>query len=258
MIDNPTRQFITLDSVITDYFNESEQSNHKYFKCFHLGFRGMDMLGLDFFYTIRSIKIPVASNKTALLPPDYLNYTKVGVLNGIGEIIPLKYNSKLTTYADLLPDRIGEKTQDNTLFEIFATTSPIWFNYWNGSDFVNLYGLPSGSPYIGNFKIDDANGVILLDENFGYEYIMLEYVATPTNGQDYFLPVQFREALIAWLWWKDGNAKSVRSHMELGARRDWRHEFYNERRLANARYRPLYLEQAYELNLEMTRMTVKA
>lgn len=250
------RQYINLDTIITDYLVETEQSNHKYFKLFHLGFRGMEQLGLDFFYQIKSVKLPVLGNKTVVIPADYLNYTKCGVLNGRGEIIPLKYNNSLTTYADLLPDRI-EKTQDNTLFDIYYWNTPIFYNYWNGGVFENLYGVPSGSPLVGGFKIDNDNGVILLDENFGYDYIMLEYVSSPTAGQDYPVPVQFREALIAWLGWKDGNARSMNSHMQLGRNRDWRHEFYNERRLANARWRPLYLEQAYELHLEATRMCVK-
>ena len=251
------RQFITVDSIITDYLVESEQSNHKYFKLFHLCFRGMEMLGLDFFYQIRSVKLPVLANKTVMLPPNYLNYTKCGVYNSVGEIIPLKYNDKLTTYADLLPNRI-ERTQDNTLFELILTNTPIWFNYWNGDVFVNLYGMPSGSPLVGSFKIDNANGVILLDENFGYEYIALEYIASPLEGEEYYVPVQFREAMIAWLAWKDSTAVPSRTHVSLGDKAAKRHEFYNERRLANARWKPLYLAQAYEWQLENTRMTVKA
>jgi hypothetical protein len=251
------RQFITLDSIITDYLNESEQSIHKYFKLFHLSFRGMEQLGLDFFYQIRSVKLPVLANKTVMLPANYLNYTKCGVYNSVGELIPLKYNDKLTTYGDLMPNRLS-KTQDNTLFELVISNTPIWFNYWNGDVFVNLYGMPSGAPYIGGFKIDNANGVILLDENFGYDYIALEYVASPTEGEDYYVPVQFREAMIAWLSWKDSTAIPSRTHVSLGDKAAKRHEFYNERRLANARYRPLYLEQAYEWNLENQRMTVKA
>ena len=51
-----------------------------------------------------------------------------------------------------------------------------------------------------------------------------------------------------------GNSKF---HAQLGEKRDRKHEFYNERRLANARYRPFYLDEAYELALESTRLTVK-
>ena len=34
-------------------------------------------------------------------------------------------------------------------------------------------------------------------------------------------------------------------------------EFYNQRRLANARFKPLYLNEAYDWQLEAQRMTVK-
>lgn len=251
------RQFISLDSCITDYLTESEQSNHRYFKMFHLAFRGMEILGIDFFYQIKSVKLPVLATKTVPLPPDYLNYQKVGVLNAVGEVIPLKFNSKLTTYADLLPGRLT-KTVDDTLFDLYIASTPVFYNYWNGDVYVNLYGCPSGAPFVGGFKIDESNGVILLDENFGYEYIILEYVSSPQEGQEYYIPIQFREALIAWMAWKDIANLPATRRGNLGDKRDRRHEFFNERRLANARYRPLYLEQAYELELEMTRMALKA
>ena len=32
---------------------------------------------------------------------------------------------------------------------------------------------------------------------------MLEYVASPQEGGEYYVPLQFREALIAWVRWKD-------------------------------------------------------
>jgi hypothetical protein len=217
----------------------------------------MEMLGLDFFYSIKSVKLPILANKTVMLPADYLNYQKVGVLNSVGEVIPLKYNDKLTTYADLNPNRIS-KTEDNTLFEFYSSSSPVFYNYWNGDAYVNLYGVPSGAPFVGGFKIDNTNGVILLDENFGYDYIIMEYVSSPIQGEEYYIPVQFREAMIAWLAWRDiANIPSTRRG-NLGDKRDRRHEFFNERRLANARWKPLYLAQAYEMNLEMTRMVVKA
>lgn len=249
--------WITLDSVINDYLDESEQSIHKYAKCFNLAFRGMEQLGIDFFYQIKSLKLPVLPNKTVLLPPDYINYSKIGVLNSKGEVIPLKYNNKLTNYAELLSNRI-EKTQDNTLYNFYLPTSPIFYNYWGSGSLGNLYGVPSGAPFVGNFKIDHSNGVILLDENFFYEYIIIEYVSSPKEGEEYYVPIVFREALIAYLAWTDIRSMPSSRRGNLGDKRDRRHEFYNERRLAQARYRPFYLDEAYQLSLEMTRMCVKA
>ena len=48
--------WITLDSCINDYLTESEQSIHKYSKLFHVGFRCMEDLGLDFFYQNYAVK----------------------------------------------------------------------------------------------------------------------------------------------------------------------------------------------------------
>ena len=155
-MSNTHQQYASLDTVINLYLDRSEQSVHKYFKCWQLAFSGMEELGLDFFYQIKSLKLPVNSNLTVNLPDDYLNYSKVGVLNSQGEIIPMGYNSNLTTYADLLPNR-EQLTQDDTLVDLIQFNTPIWYNYWNNGVFSQLYGLPSGSPFIGTFKIDNHN-----------------------------------------------------------------------------------------------------
>ena len=247
--------YISLDSVITDYLTESEQPNHKYFKLFHLAFRGFEQLGMDFFYRVQAVKLPINANNTVTLPADYINWTKVGILNDRGEIIPLYYNSKLTTYADLLPDRVT-KTED-TQSSLLNWDNNTWVNYWNGNIYTNIYGVPSGAPFVGGFKVDTENGVILLDETFNRDYLMLEYVASPQVGQDYYLPVQFREALIAWLAWRDIiNVPSSRKG-NLGDKRDRRHEFYNERKNAIARWKPIRQAEIYQASQEQSRLAVK-
>ena len=118
------RNYITLDSVINDYIDESEQSVSKYAKLYNIAYRGMEKLGLDFFYKIRSVKIPIdTTNYTAQLPNDYISYTKIGVLNSKGEIIPLKFNNKLTFFADQLPNRAA-MTEDNTLATWYQQNVP--------------------------------------------------------------------------------------------------------------------------------------
>lgn len=252
------RGFITLDSIINDYIEESEQSIHKYAKLFNAAFRGMDDLGIDFFYQIKTIKLPVNGNKTADLPDDIIQYTKIGVLNNRGEIITLAQNNKLTTYADLMPNR-QERVVDNTIFDYGQQITPDrFFNYWGGTNLMTLYGRPSGQPEIGSFKVDSHNGVIVLSPNFKYEYVMLEYIASPKEGEEYVIPIQFREALIAWLAWIDVRSLPTSRRGSLGDKRDRRSEYYNQRRLAINRYKPFRLEEAYQQNLQNQRKTVKA
>jgi hypothetical protein len=253
-----TRNYITIDSVINDYIDESEQSVHKYAKLYNIAVRGMEKLGLDFFYKIRTVKIPIdTTNYTAELPNDYISYTKIGVLNSVGEIIPLKFNNKMTYYADQQPDRLA-LTQDNTLATWYQSDLPLWFNYWDGYGFNNIYGLPSGSPFVGSFNIDDSNGVVLLNQYFYYSYLMIEYLSSGNPDEPFRIPIQFREALLSFLAWRDIASIPSTRKGNLGDKRDRKQEFYNQRRIANAQFKPLYLMQAYEQNLDTQRMTVKA
>ena len=251
------RQWVPLDECITAYMDEAELSNHKYFKLWHLAFRGMTELGLDAFYTVQSIKIPVNANLTATLPANYLQYSKVGVLNQQGEIISMGVNSKLTTAFDVSPRRL-EQTQDNNLQTQIQDNGVWWYNYWNGNGYSQMYGLPSGAPVIGSFKIDNANGVIILSAGFSYDYVMLEYIASPLEGGEYYVPMQFKEAVIAYLRWKDAISISVKTHMANSNIQMRRHDFFEERRRAIARYDPINLPDLYEWNLQQQRLTVKA
>lgn len=249
--------WIPLDECIYGYLDMSEQPVHKYFKCWQIAFDIMTELGLDFFYQVKSVKLPVEANFTVLLPPDCDKWTKVGVLNSCGEIIPLGYNEKLTTFADFSTTRI-QQTQDNTLFNFYQLNTPIWYNYWNGNSFINIFGVPSGSPFIGNFKVDQNQGIIILDETFCYPYLMLEYVAKPLpEGGQYFIPIQFKPAMIAGIAWKDIMYMPSKTHVNNANVAVRRKEFYNQRRLGWARYRPLNLEEAYEWYQRSTRYAVK-
>lgn len=251
--------WITLDSCITDYLSESEQSISKYFKCFNIAFRLMDDLGLDFFYQIATFVLPVLPNQTVLLPANCIKWVKVGVLNANGEVVSLVQNDDLTTYDDLLPNRIAKiqslaPPASNADFNI----SPYAYNnYWNGDNFCTLYGLPSGAPFVGSFTVDQANNVIVLDPYFYFDYLVVECVVSPQQGQEYFIPVQFREAIIAGLAWKDLKSMPISRRGNLGDKRDRKHDYYNERRLAIARYIPFRPEVAHQLNIESVRLTIK-
>ncbi len=248
--------FITIDSCVTDYLNEADLSIHKYFKVWNLAFRGMEILGLDFFYKVQSVKLPVNANFTVTLPAGFINWTKVGILNDNGAIITLQENNNMTTYADLLPDRIEKTNDPDSLWMQWGQAG--WFNYWSGGyGATPILGVPSGAPFVGEFKVDIDNGIIILNQNFQRDYIMLEYVSSPVEGQEYYLPVQFREALIAWLWWKDKKSVSVKRG-QVGVSRDLERDFYNQRRQAIARWKPIRQQEIYETSQQMTRLAIKS
>jgi hypothetical protein len=248
--------YIALDTVIYDYINGAKKSQNDYFRLWHIAYRGLENLGLDFFYAIKSVKLPINANLTVTLPGDYMNWTKVGLLNSAGEVIPLYYNDKLTTFADVWPNRL-EVTQDNLNLTVNDFGPNTWCNYWNGYGYGNIYGVPSGSPFLGSFKIDTVNGVILLNERYDYDYVMLEYMCSPKQGEEYYIPVQFREALIMWLAWQDIIHIPVKTHVENNSVASRRHDFFNERRNSIARWKPSRIYDKYQTHQETSREAIK-
>lgn len=246
--------WISLDSIVYDYLTESEQGESKFFKCWNLAFRGMEELGIDFFYEIRSVILQISSTKTAKLPSDFANYSKIGCLNSFGQITPFTYNSNLTLFADANPERLS-RIQSDSYYNLYQPESSCYYNYWDGFSYGNMYGVPSGG-YKGTFRIDEANQVIIFENEFTYNNIVLEYVALPKEGEQYFVPSIFRQALISWLAWKDiVNMPFKRGVATNIAYRE--KTFWNDRRLARARYKPFHLMEAYEWNLNTQRLTVK-
>ena len=245
--------WITLNSAIYDYIAQSGLSEHKYFQLFHIAFRVMEQLGLNFFYEIRTQKLPINPNKTVTLPADCQYYNKAGIFNGNGELIPLRYNDKISSYRDTIATRIADTTSPNFI-NFYSYSSPIFYNYWNNGAYGNLYGIPTENYYGGGFKVDEANRVIVLDPNFSYDSLVLEYTASPKDDQDYYIPVQFREAVIAWLRWQTNidSAKSNSTRIMM-----FRHEYFEARRLGIRDYRPFYLDQAYIQNVNSQRLVVK-
>jgi len=252
-------QMVSLESVITDYIDQSEQSIHKYTKLWHIGFRGMQQLGLDFFYSVKTVKLPVSDTFTVQFPSDLVQYNKIGLLNSGGEVVPLKFNPKLTNYADLFPDRIADATDPQLNFFAYNNlpTNGIFYNYFYDGYMSNMYGVPSGGYGLGQFNVDEANGLVILNPNFPYTYLIIEYISAPEEGGNYMLPIQFREALIAFLAWQDIAFLPSTRKGSISDKQERKTNYYNERRLAIARFKPYRFDVAYNINLDSSRMTVK-
>lgn len=249
--------YIQLDMIVNDYILEANKSVNDYYRLWHLAYRGMDDLGVDAFYTIKTAKIPVNSNYTATIPEGFIQWTKVGILNSKGEIMPLKRNDSLTSFADLWSNRttVAKGTDD-----IFPDSDSDIYNTWNWNSYgyVNIYGVPSGLPTLGEFKFDISNGIILLNQDYAYDYIMLEYVSSPKVESDYYVPMVFREALIAWLRWKDIESIPAKTHAENSNVVIRMRSYYNARRTAIARWKPIRIEEMYQASQEQTRMAIKS
>lgn len=251
-------QWSNIDEIVSAYLDESEQSYHKFFKCKQLAIRARRELGLDAFAFIKTVKQPINDNFTVNLPKDCWKYTKIGVFNAVGEVVTFKQNDSLTLFQDNLPTRVGS-VDDNSIFpNPFGVGNPYYWNYWYDGCGYALYGLPSGAPYTPGYSVDEKNNIVVLPSNYPFDYLIIEYIGLDNENNDYLVPLQFYEAVIAYIRWKDILSMPTSTHVNNAAIQMRRHEYYNERRLAIARYKPLYLQDAYTWSQENMRLVPKS
>ncbi len=158
--------------------------------------------------------------------------------------LPSQKNTSISSYGSTSPDRL-------TRYQGYDSATNVFNNYTDGSYFGNLC-CRTGSMGNGTFNIDEKNGIILLNNFESYAYLAIEHLVSPEVGGEYKIPIQFKQALISFMDWKNMPVASKGS----GAWRSMRNDFYNERRLGGGRYKPFIIEQAYQSSMATTVITL--
>lgn len=171
-------------------------------KCWILGFRGLKSLNQSFAAEPKTVRLPVNGNLTVTLPADYVSWSKIGVLNNLGEVCSLKVNRGLTLFRDNNPNRIADIAPNisDGFYGIYGI--PLYFNYYNNGTYCNLFGVGGGLITYGECRVDETNGVIVLNPQFRYDNIILEYISNPQQDNDYMVEGCLQEAIIAFIEWK--------------------------------------------------------
>lgn len=230
--------WITVDSIVNEYLNESEQGIHKFAKLIQIAYNGMDDLGIDFFYDVKTVVLQINGNGTANIPPN-INWIKVGVFDNNGAFIALRYNSNLTSYGSLRDSRKTMNTDAGfNVSDSYSVSSPCFYNY--GCDMLYCGGWYDNY----TFKIDERKGIILFDNWSTLSQVAIEIMCAPTEGEEYYVPSVFKMPLMEWIAWRDIKNLPMTRRGNLGDKRDRKHDYYTARRLAQARYRPFNLEQS--------------
>jgi hypothetical protein len=240
-----TARWIQLDEVVKEYISQAELNMAHYRRLWNIAFRGLEDMSFNIYQTPKTLKVPVLSNKTVKLPSDYVSYSKIGVLNNEGEVATLSKNPNLTMYASELSTRTSVNTDtpvDPTNIRDF-----VYLNYDNNGALFNLYGLGGFLMSAGQFNIDEDAGIIILDNDFPYEYVLLEYVSSPREDEEYKVPILIKEALISWIAWKDFEYKpSGRRYQEM-AKEQRRLNYVREKKKSKLRINPLRLWEANDI-----------
>lgn len=216
------QKYVPLKTIVSYCIDEEEQSLGSFDRYWVFAFRGLVDLLFDVTAEPITVRLPVLGNKTVPFPADYISWNKIGILNNNGEVSTLKINNALTKYADSNPNRVQKLTSDITDTYPLLINNPYYLNYYYNGIYQPLFGVGGGLVQYGECTIDEDNNLIVLNPEFRYDAIMLEYISSPEKNGDYTVPLYTQEALIAWIKWK----------AKRGTRQEYIAEKINARRRA--------------------------
>ena len=224
--------------------------------------RGIREIGFDLGKKIKSLKRTIQTNDTIVLPEDYVDLVKIGVVDesGIirvfGQNKNINYSEKYQTdsstaqsaagpldiEANIVTDTEASKTATgNTASSNDESLDYYVFeNYLYQGGLGRLYGT-GGGHLAGAYRVNLDQNRIEIEGNDGYSEVVIEYVADEARSTDPEVHVYAEEALRAYMYYKIIERKSsVPANEKARARA----EYYNERRKANARLSNFTKEEA--------------
>ena len=251
---------VKLSQIIRDFIitmdDDDYVSNASDIAIRNFALRGIREIGFDLGKKIRSIKLTVESNDTIVLPDDFVDVSKIGIVSADGVIRALTMNGNLNysrkyevdsngtatnethdseegplnIEANFINDRQDDKSATST-GDVDEFNAFIFENYLFQGGFGRLYGVGGGAAP-GEFRINLDQNRIEISANSNFTEVVMEYVADEARSTDPEVHVYAEEALRCYIYYKLVERKaSVPANEKARART----EYYNERRKANAR-----------------------
>ena len=273
--------YTTLRQVIDDYLitmdGDDYASNASDAAIRNIALRGLREFGFDVTARVKSIKRTVESNNTVILPDDYVDLVKLGVVDGEGILRVFNQNKNVNYSRRILQDTSADTTNDppSVIADTVLTTDSdegpldldnnlilnreddkgatssstpdsgdldfyVFENYLFQGGLGRLYGAGGGyAP--GEYRINLDQNRIEIGTDSETGDVVLEYISDEARSTNPVVHVYAEEALRCYIYYKLCERKStIPSNEKLRARA----EYYNERRKAKARLSNFTKEEA--------------
>lgn len=250
------RNLVPLNQVITDFVITIDEDD--YLSSVNdvtirtLALRGIREMGFDLSKRVKSLKLPVESNDTVLLPDDYIDMVKMGVVGEDGLIYVFAENKNInksfayattangSTYdsdndgvRDIVEDKgptDGSSIAPSSSIDD-SVESYVFQNFLSDNGGGRLYGI-GGGHYVGEYRVNHDQNRIEINKSRSFAEVVMEYVADEARSKNPSIHVYLEEALRNYIYYKLIERKaSVPANEKMRAR----NEYYNELRKARAR-----------------------
>lgn len=256
-----------LTEIVANLLDSQDSSAHSFRRLYNLGAFGMKAeFSLDIKSTLKTVLLDVNPNKSVALPCDYVGFSKIGITNDCGELVTFKKNSQLTNYHQEYfnsNSRLqGVPKLPNYGFiggvNGYGYNDYLYLNYWYNSTTYNLFGLPSGTVDIGEYKLDEAARIILFQPHFHWDKVLLEYISDGVDEEndDFEVDSRIAEAMKCYLRWQDVIDRPKKASQSTV--RDLRLQYYNQKRLAKMRMNPVILNEIQNAERQSWKLVAKA
>lgn len=259
---------VPISKIVKQYLNSADKGHPEFARLYNIAVRGIENeFNLDIQGQFMTVLLDVQTNKTVQLPVGYINYSKVGIVNQVGEFVCLKRNDQMSNYHAIYYDQANRNAGVPT---INAFTNPFlpagntgdgysyWYNFWQQGTSFNLYGLPSGTATIGEYKIDIGANVIILNPEFCYPQVLLEYLSDgyDETTEDYMIDSRCAEAMLSWIRWQSSIDQPKKYPQSLVS--NYERQYYNSKRVARMRMNSFNLAEMNDIVRRATNLTAKA
>lgn len=246
---------VKLSQVIRDFIvtldGDDYVSNASDIAIRNFALRGIREIGFDFGKKIKSVKLEInTENDTVALPDDFVDFSKIGIVDEDGIIRSLVQNNNINYSSRKVDDGSTEDSAagpldipQNIIVDVepakTATGSTpnnpddsfVFDNYTFQGGTGRLYGF-GGAQAAGHYRMNLDDNRIEIEMHTNASEVVLEYIADEARSTDPEVHVYAEEALRCYIYYKLVERKaSVPANEKARART----EYYNERRKANAR-----------------------
>lgn len=256
------RDTVSIEQIVNDFMLTSDGddyvNNVNGVVVRNYALRGIREMGFDMMKRIKSLKLTVDSaNDTVGLPDDFVDYTKIGIVGGDGLIyvfgenknqnMSMKYvldaaGNPVDSDNDGVFDRADAKGGAAARASLSDYESYTFRNFLYEGNIGRAYGI-GGGKYSGEFRINYEQNRIELFSTAGYSEVVIEYIADEARSSNPSVHIYAENALRSYIYYRLIERKSS---VPMSEKSRARQEYYNERRLANARMKSFTKEEAFK------------
>jgi hypothetical protein len=254
------RNLITIDEVVNDFILSVGQddfaSDATDTLVRNLALRGLREFGFDMLKIVKSIKLPVNQDlKTVDLPDDYVDIIKIGYVGNDGLVYIFGHNKNINYSQAYVKDASGipidtdgdgvyDREDDKGEVELFQSAKGydqfIFRNFLYDNSYGAVYGL-GGGHYSGEYRMNHEQNRIELSIGGNLDTVVIEYVADEARSSNPSVNIYAEPALRSYIYYKLIERKNA---VPQGEKARARQEYYNEKRLANARIKSFNKDEA--------------